>query len=41
VRALLLFTGSIIKKIDENTIEITTYSETDMRLKISPAITKK
>ncbi|CAD8134907.1 unnamed protein product [Paramecium pentaurelia] len=40
-RAVLLLSGNIIKKIDDNKIMITTYSECNMKLKLKPVMTKQ
>lgn len=41
MRANLLISGNLIEQISENEIRLTTYSETDMRLKVNLQMTKK
>lgn len=36
-----MLSGNLIKKIEENKIMITTYSECNMKLKLKPVMTKQ
>ncbi|CAK86252.1 unnamed protein product (macronuclear) [Paramecium tetraurelia] len=40
-RAILLLSGNLITQVEPNKIEILTFSECNMKLKLKPAMTKK